>query len=71
MYIFEWLFKYLENRPNVTPKNYDPSQVIENTQECEHFFMPIDSTGQMFACKYCGLVLPKNKIENKNIFKPD
>lgn len=67
MYIFEWLIKYLKNKPVIKHK----STAIKNYDDCEHFFMPIDSTGEMFSCKYCGLTLPKDKIENKNIFKPD
>jgi hypothetical protein len=39
--------------------------ITENPDDCEHFFMPLDSTNEMFACKYCGLVIPKDKLNNK------
>jgi hypothetical protein len=68
MYIFELLFDYLKGK-KYTPKNkYNPlnsstEDLIENPDECEHLFMPLDSSNEMFACKYCGLVVSKEKLK--------
>lgn len=37
--------------------------------DCEHCFLPLDSTNTMFACKYCGLIVPLEKLKDKNIFR--
>lgn len=72
MYIFELIANAFRSKT----KNFDtynpletPEDIIENSNNCVHFFMPIDSSNAMFACKYCGLVVPKEKLKNKNIFK--
>jgi len=67
MYIFEWLIKYLKNKPHIKQKSFDPPEnepdgLVENPQNCEHLFLPLDSSKEMFACKYCGLVIPKDRF---------
>jgi len=72
MYIFELiaeLFKKKETpEENYIPPIDDLNYTSENPQNCKHFFMPIDSTNTMFACKNCGLVISKEnllKYQNK------
>ena len=69
MYIFEWITQFIKGKkykkitPDYTPdKNED---ILENPNECEHFFMPLDGSNEYFACKYCGLVVPKSKLSSK------
>lgn len=68
MFIFEWITKFIKGKtykPNVRT-NYIPSDgedLLENPNECKHVFMPLDSGGENFACKYCGIVVKKENIK--------
>lgn len=67
MYIFELLVKIFKGKkykkliPDYTPETN--GDLIEKPEECEHFFMPLDDSQEYFGCKYCGLVVPKNKLK--------
>ena len=39
-------------------------------EKCEHLFVPIDSTGKVFACVNCGFVI-NEKPKNLNFFERD
>ena len=68
MYIFELLTKIFKGKKYKKMFTYQADykdDITENPDDCEHFFMPLDSTNEMFACKYCGLVIPKDKLHNK------
>lgn len=70
MYIFELLAQIFKKKENLN--TYNPLDIEENMEDdenCEHLFLPLDSSNTMFACKYCGLVVPKEKLKNKNIFE--
>lgn len=73
MYIFEVLFnafkrkKYKTNSFNPLENNQEVND--EDIEACEHLFLPIDSTNEFFACKYCGLVVGKDKLKDRNIFR--
>ncbi len=72
MYIFELIAQAFKKKKSFN--NYDPIQssqnyIEEDSETCNHLFMPLDSSNTMFACKYCGLVVPKEKLKNKNIFE--
>ena len=73
MYIFELIAQAFRKKDKPI-QNYDPLETneedfIEDSENCEHLFLPLDSSNTMFACKYCGLVVPKDKLKNKNIFE--
>ncbi len=68
MYIFELIAQAFKNKKQ--PKDeFNPlePQQDEEYEKCNHLFMPLDSSGEYFACKYCGLVVPKNKLRNNNM----
>ena len=44
------------------------SNMDEETQNCDHMFVPIDSTGKVFSCINCGLTINK-KPKNLNFFE--
>lgn len=74
MYIFELITQLFKKKKEIHPieqifKQNDNESFKD--EDCNHFFMPIDSTNTMFACKYCGLVVPKEKLKDKNIFKAE
>ena len=80
MYIFELLVKYFQkNKVEDLIEKYegerakDPLNETFNTQDdsetCEHIFLPIDSTKEVFACSKCGLVIDRRAYEKRNFFK--
>lgn len=74
MYIIELIIKYLKPKKYKAKYTYDPLEqdstaLEENSDNCEHLFLPLDSSNENFACKYCGLIVPKEKLKNKNIFE--
>lgn len=40
-----------------------------DSENCEHVFLPIDSTGETLACSKCGLVVKRKDLKDENIFK--
>ncbi|MCM1266136.1 MAG: hypothetical protein NC200_08055 [Candidatus Gastranaerophilales bacterium] len=70
MYIFECIWKWLF--PKKLSKEYDynplaqPEDFDDNPDECEHEFMPVDSTGETLACIKCGFIV---KLNGNNITK--
>lgn len=83
MYLIELLFKYLqkdkveniidklESEKAINPLNDTFTDNEDESQNCEHTFMPIDSTGETFACSKCGLVINKKVYENRNFFNDE
>ena len=68
MYIFEVITKIIKGKKykKLFPYQADyQDDIVENPDDCEHLFMPLDSTNEMFACKYCGLVISKDQLNNK------
>lgn len=67
MYIFELIYQYLKGKSYHKSVNFNPLEETKEedlAEECEHFFMPIDSSNETFACKYCGLVVSKDKLNS-------
>jgi hypothetical protein len=71
MYLFELITKYIKGKKYERKDDFDPfaQENIENPEECEHIFLPIDSTDEIFACSKCGLVVHKKDLKDKNIFR--
>jgi len=83
MYILELLVKFLqkdkvedliekyENDRAIDPLNnkFEDIEESSDSEDCEHIFMPIDSTRETFACSKCGLVISKKAYEKRNFFK--
>lgn len=71
MYIFELIVNAFKskkyNRFEYTES--DSGKNSPDTDECDHCFLPLDSTNTLFACKFCGLVVPREKLKDKNIFR--
>jgi hypothetical protein len=69
MYIFELIARAFSKSKSPQPQIQFEEETIEDTEECEHLFMPVDSTNTVFACKYCGFIVSKEQLEAKNFFK--
>lgn len=71
MYLFElivkWIFpnKKYDNKRVFDPFAFDDS---DNSGDCEHIFLPIDSTGEILACSKCGLLVNKKDLKDKKYF---
>ena len=78
MFIFEAVIKYLkkdrfkevleehDRKQSENLLDYIPLEDDIETQEdlnCEHLFMPIDSTGEILACAKCGEVIRKEQLK--------
>ena len=71
MYIIERIIQYIKGK-KYKPKMYSPDvaeDIIEDPQKCEHLFLPLDSTNELFGCKYCGEIVSRDKLKDKNIFR--
>lgn len=73
MYIIELIFNGIKNlKQKVNNYNKKSKTInIENDisdQDCQHLFMPIDSTNKTFACTKCGKLIHYNNIEKKSNF---
>ncbi len=78
MYLLELIVKYFKkDRFTEVLDEYDANTAlnplqeipeVENDENCEHIFMPIDSTGEILACSKCGLVVNKKDLKYKNFF---
>ena len=65
MYIIEVFIKWLNKRQTKERKFEKPSfEEVDEALNCEHNFMPVDSTGLILACTKCGFVIKSqdNKI---------
>lgn len=62
MYLIELIVKKFFKRNDGFVKQKTPEEVEE--ERCNHVFMPIDSTGEILACRNCGAVVHKNKLKN-------
>ena len=61
MYLFELITKWINPNKNYESKNkFDPFANDNETDEnCEHIFLPVDSTGETLACTKCGTLIKK------------
>ncbi len=63
MYIFELMVKLFKEK---NKKNYKPSGSPESEyEECNHVFLPIDSTCETLACSKCGLIVKNDSSQYK------
>lgn len=72
MYLFELITRWINPKRKFYKKDdFDPfvQEDIENPDNCEHIFLPIDSSGETLACSLCGLVVNKKDLKDINIFK--
>lgn len=80
MYILELLVKFFQkDKVEKLIEKYEKERAVdplnekfeqeENSETCEHIFMPIDSTKEIFACSKCGLIITKEVYEKRNFFK--
>lgn len=73
MYIIELAVKLYKKITQRRLPSFQADDVVkEEMMNCEHVFVPIDSTKKVLACTKCGLILKVDrplKDKNKNFFK--
>lgn len=72
MYLIEFIIKKLTKRKNKEELFQDLNELNnpeDDYENCEHLFMPIDSTNEVLSCTKCGLVVKRNELKNKNFFE--
>lgn len=69
MYFVEYIIKKITQKKE---KAFSEN-VLENEnteyENCEHVFMPIDSTHEILSCSKCGFLVKKSDLRNKNFFE--
>ena len=80
MYFIEYILKKIFDRKKrkIKPEYIPPVENlpeesengIEDFNQCKHNFMPVDSTGETFACANCGYLIKKEDFDKyfKNPF---
>ncbi len=72
MYVFELILNFFQKK-KYNGKTYNPLDETPNELSdedvCEHLFLPLDSSNTLFACKYCGIIVPAEKLKDRNIFR--
>lgn len=41
----------------------------DESENCKHIFMPVDSTGEILACTKCGQLIKKSELKPVNFFE--
>lgn len=68
MYILECILRYIFPKKLNSEYDYDPlkqDSLDDDDENCEHEFMPVDSTGETLACIKCGFIVQR-KSNNDN-----
>lgn len=72
MYLLELIVRWIfPNKKYKQSSDFDPfkSDDTDDVENCEHIFLPVDSSGEILACSKCGLVVKKEDLKDVNIFK--
>lgn len=65
MYLIEWIVKKLIQKKENIDFNPVSDEEIKDYEECEHIFMPLDSSNETLSCTKCGTVVKKEELKNK------
>lgn len=76
MYIIELLVRLKERLSSKSKKPSSPDEggtqdglepdLVDETLNCNHIFVPIDSTKEILACSKCGYLIHKKDIPKKD-----
>ena len=59
MYIVELIANLIKNK---NKRNYKDNTLQNDYEDCEHIFLPIDSTGETLACSKCGFIVKVSEL---------
>ena len=63
MYFIELIIKKMTAKKKMPIFNPLQSDLDIEYENCEHVFMPIDSTNEILACTKCGILANKNDLK--------
>ena len=71
MYLIELVVKLFKPKKKKKDNSFHPFAVdtADESENCEHIFLPVDSSGDTLACSKCGLIAKKEELKDINIFK--
>ena len=66
MYIIEKLIKFYmkfkKKEEKIVATDFDDNYVLEDVLTCDHHFIAIDSSSEVFACSKCGYLVKKDRL---------
>lgn len=67
MYILECILRYIFPKKLNADYDYDPlkQDSSDDDEDCDHEFMPVDSTGETLACIKCGFVVQRKSNDKE------
>lgn len=71
MYCIEYIIKKLTQKREKPKYNPVSEKELEDYENCEHVFMPVDSTNETLSCTKCGMLVKRSELKNKNFFIQD
>ena len=66
MYIIECIIKWLFPKEFGKEFDYDPLRQdnLSEDADCQHEFLPVDSTGEILACIKCGFIVKRKEMKD-------
>lgn len=64
MYIFELIYNLIHKFSNRKKEPPNKNEVVY-VDNCEHIFLPVDSTKKILACSKCGLLVKSDVLNIK------
>ena len=68
MYIIELIIKKLTQKKEKAVYNPLSETESDDDENCEHTFMPIDSTNEILSCTKCGILKKKSELKYQHFF---
>lgn len=68
MYLIEFIIKKLTQKKEKQFYNPLTENESDEYENCDHIFMPIDSTGEILSCTKCGTIKKRKELKSKNFF---
>lgn len=68
MYLIELIIKALAKKKQTPPEESNLNSEKLDYENCEHVFMPIDSTNEILSCAKCGIMAKRSELKSKNFF---
>lgn len=66
MYFIELIIKKITQKKSKPVYKPISENQIQDYEDCEHIFMPIDSTNEILSCTKCGFLIKRSEFKNKD-----
>lgn len=68
MYFIELIVKKFIQKKEKPTYKFSAEDENKEYENCEHLFMPIDSTEETLSCTRCGILVKRSELHKKNFF---